>query len=108
MPILSSIFLSNPLHSSPGPLEPGDRFIVALIFVEMVPEIVSLPVLQYQICNFAHVSHRNYSGAFTTSYHVIHYPVYTEITRITSWGGGGVLEAFLDGMCVHNRFKRPI
>ena len=30
------------------------------------------------------VSHRNYSCAFTTSYHVSHYPVYTEITKITS------------------------
>ena len=30
------------------------------------------------------VSHRNYSCAFTTSYHVSHYPVYPEITKRTS------------------------
>ena len=35
----------------------------------------------HQIWN---VSHRNYSCAFTTSYHVSHFPVYTEITKITS------------------------
>ena len=64
---------------------------MALIFVEVVPESVSLPVLQHQICNFQicnfqiwNVSHRNYSCAFTTSYHVSHYPVYPEITKITS------------------------
>ena len=30
------------------------------------------------------VSHRNYTGAFTTSYHVSYYTVYPEITKITS------------------------
>ena len=35
----------------------------------------------HQIWN---VSHRNYSCGLTTSYHVSHYPVYTEITKITS------------------------
>ena len=30
------------------------------------------------------VSHRNYACAFTTFYHVSHYSVYTEITKITS------------------------
>ena len=40
----------------------------------------NLPFL-YQTWN---VSHRNYSCAFTTSYHVSHYPVYTEIIKITS------------------------
>ena len=28
--------------------------------------------------------YRNYSCAFTTPYHVSHYPVYAEITKITS------------------------
>ena len=35
----------------------------------------------YQTWN---ASHRNYSWTFTTSYHVSHYPVYPEITKITS------------------------
>ena len=35
----------------------------------------------HQIWN---VSHKNYSCAFTTSFHVSHFTVYTEITKITS------------------------
>ena len=45
-------FKTNLLRSSQGHLGPGDCFIMALIFVEVVPESVSLPVLQHQICNF--------------------------------------------------------
>ena len=45
-------FLKQTLRSSPGPLGPGDGFIMPLIFMEVVPETVSFPVLQHQICNF--------------------------------------------------------
>ena len=45
-------------------------------------------ILFYIKSAFSHqtwnVSHRNYLCAFTTSYHVSHYPVYPEITKVTS------------------------
>ena len=62
---------------------------MSLIFMEVVPESVSLPVLQHQICN----SHIKYEISHIETTHVpsLHltmsasiYPIYAEITTITS------------------------
>ena len=77
--VIGSRSLTVSLRSSPGPLGPGDCFIRALIFVEVVPESVSLPVLQHKIWNFyikygmSHIETTHVPSLHLTMSATIHY-----------------------------------